>query len=221
MMDVWQSIPNAVLAGPPAGSTEDYVGFRRLVSLDIPMVNPSGGVDYYVDGNTNNTVRDGASWATAYATLTPAMAASHANIALSANRAWARRNRIFCIGDNITENLTTLAQKTDIIGVGQADGQQPGCRLEGNHVIAGTFPGCRFINMQFIASGAGATIMTLVTGQGAAQFIGCRFLVGATCVVGLKATAVTDLVVQDCEFDGTWVTGGFSKTPNMRGMLGP
>jgi len=78
----------------------------------------NGGQVYYVDGNVINDSGDGTSWATAYQKLSTAMAASHANIGLASNRAWAARNIIYVRGDEITEDFTAMAQKTDIIGVG-------------------------------------------------------------------------------------------------------
>ena len=113
--------------------------------------NPSGGKDYFVDGNTQNTIQDGATWATAFDTLAEALAASHARIGTAAYRSWAVRNRIFVVGDALVEDLTALAQKTDVIGVGQCDGFGPGARIQGNHVIGTTsYAGCRLINLAFL-----------------------------------------------------------------------
>ena len=172
--------------------------------------NPSGGADYYVDGNTVNTVQDGASWATAFDTVAEALAASHARIGTSAFRSWAVRNRIFCVGDALVEDLTKLAQKTDVIGVGQCDGQGPGARIQGNHVIdTGAYIGCRFFNVAFLDNDATGTILTVPQQSGALELHNCNFLTGTATVIGLQLTAVTDALVANCRFLGSW-TSSFS-----------
>ena len=47
------------------------------------------GEVYFVDGNKTDDSGDGSTWDDAYKYLSTAMAASHANIALTANRNWA------------------------------------------------------------------------------------------------------------------------------------
>lgn len=165
---------------------------------------------YFVDGNTNNTVQDGASWATAFDNLAEALVASHAYIGNSTYRAWAKRNVIYVVGDALDEDLTKLAQKTDVIGLGTCDGFGPGARIRGNHVIdTGAYIGCRLINLAFLDYDATGTILTLVNQNAAVQLLGCDFLSGTATVVGLLATAVTDLIVRGCRFLGSW-TSSFS-----------
>ena len=103
-------------------------------------------------------------------------------------------------GDAIDEDLTKLAPKTDVIGVGSYNaGTQ--CGLIGNHVIAGTYQGCRFFNFRFDEVDTGI-VWTLVTGQTGAQFINCVWVSRSTNpTIGLKATAVYGLGVIDCQFE--------------------
>lgn len=167
------------------------------------------GVVYFVDANAGVDTNDGLSWETCFKTLTVAMAASHANIAASSS-GWANRNKIYYKGDNneaSKETLTTLAQKTDIIGVGSYD-HNPFPILIGNHVIVGSFMGCRFINMGFQSLAAGGVIMTVPTTVSGMEFIGCSFY-GSTAVVATKAilaTAVEMLKISGCRFIGRYST---------------
>lgn len=174
-----------------------------------------GGLDseykrtFYVDVNAGTTGGDGSSWGSAMKTLTVALAASKADIAASA-RGWAGRNRIFYQGDNDEahkETLTTLADKTDIIGVGSYD-HNAYPMLVGAHVIAGAFMGCRFINMGFKSLAAGGVIFTLVTAQSGIEFINCNFNGDSTVAgtIGLLATAVEQLKVSGCRFKGAFST---------------
>jgi len=68
-------------------------------SVRVPAADPSGRI-YYVDGN-KSSAGNGSSWDDAYNTLSAAMAASHANIAVASRRAWATRNTIYVIADAI------------------------------------------------------------------------------------------------------------------------
>ena len=169
----------------------------------------STGNDFYVDVNYGSDSNDGSSWDTAFKTLTKAMAVSHTDIAADAS-GWANRNRIFYKGDNneaSAETLITLAQKTDIIGVGSYDGN-PFPILIGNHVIAGAFMGTRFYNMGFQSPAAGGVLMTLVTAQSSIAFHGCTFIGSSATAgtIGLLATAVGRLTVKGCRFQGKFST---------------
>ena len=148
--------------------------------------NPSGAQDYFVDGNVSVT-GDGLSWTSAFKTLAEAIAASNISIALSANRWWARRNRIFVCGDQeINEDLTVLPEKCDIIGVGTD--LLPFPRIIGNHTIAVAKVGVRMINLGFIAEGTG-DLLVLPAGCHGFQMIGC-FMHPAT--TSTKALEITD-----------------------------
>ena len=128
------------------------------------------------------------------------MALSHADIARSSDRQWAARNTIYVKGDSITEDLTALAQKTDIIGVGSDDAwARP--TLKGTIAVASTtnYMGCRFFNMRFADDDAGGVLVD-VDGQTGLCFINCAFDVQATDTVGLKASDASWLTVKDCWF---------------------
>ncbi len=165
------------------------------------------GIVYYVDGNAGADTNDGLSWEYAFKTLAVALAASHANIAAGAS-GWANRNRIYIKGDSFEEDLTKLAQKTDIIGVGSCD-HHPEARIIGNHVIGTTsYMGCRFINVNFKSGAAGGVIITLPTEQSGITFEGC-FFDGRSTVAATKAilaTAVEQLTIRNCRFVGKFST---------------
>lgn len=170
----------------------------------------STGTSYFVDCNAGNDANDGFSWETAFKTLSAALAASHANIAAGA-AGWANRNRIFFKGDQTAtaegENLTALAQKTDIIGVGSTDWKAKP-QLIGNHVIANTvsYMGCRFINMMFKGPVATGGDIFTITGQHGIAFIGCEFMGDSTtpATAAILSTAGVGLVVDRCVFKGAF-----------------
>lgn len=180
-----------------------------------PGANPHGGMDYFVDGNASAS-GEGTSWGkggfSPYKTLAEAIAASNTSIALSANRWWARRNRIFCCGDALDETLTQLPTKCDIIGVGSYDGYTR-CGLSGNHSSAAECYGTRFFNMHFLADATASAIFTLAGANSASgvQFHDCCFdgTLG-TVTSGILATAMPFLGVFDCEFKGAFATSYIS-----------
>ena len=172
----------------------------------IPTGSEIGANDYYVDGNVAST-GDG-TLLSPFSTLAEAIAASNTSIGLAANRWWARRNRIFIMGDTLTEDLTQLPTKCDVIGVGSYDANtQPG--LYGHHSSALETYGTRFINIWFKAKAHASPIFTLAGANSASgiQFLGCTFdgTLG-TMTSAILATAVPRLHVIDCDFTGTFVT---------------
>lgn len=174
---------------------------------DIAAGGGSIGTTYYVDGNAGSDANDGLSWEYAFKTLAVALAASHAKIAADST-GWASRNRIFIKGDSFEEDLTKLAQKTDIIGVGSCD-HHPQARIIGNHVIGTTsYMGCRFFNVAFKAKAAGGVIMTLPTEQSGISFINCFFDGRSTTAAtkAILATAVEQLTIEGCRFVGKFST---------------
>jgi len=177
--------------------------YLQAIAGDMGVV----GTSYFVDGNAGADGNDGASWGTAFKTLAKALAVSHANIAADAT-GWASRNRIYIKGDSLEEDLTALAQKTDIIGVGSCD-HHPQARIIGNHSIGTTsYMGCRFINVAFKAKAAGGVVMTLPTEQSGISFLGC-FFDGRSATPATKAiaaTAVEQLTIQGCRFVGKYST---------------
>lgn len=166
----------------------------------------SVGTTYYVDGNAGADTNDGLSWENAFKTLAVALAASHANIA-AGSTGWASRNRIFVKGDQLAENLTKFAQKTDVIGVGSMDWRSK-ASIKGNHVVPNTvsYMGCRFINMEFTGPTAvGGDIITM-TSQHGIEFIDCSFRGNSTtaATAAVIATACVDLAFRGCQFTGAF-----------------
>jgi len=199
----------------PAGTTLE---FKTGAAAIFP--NPSGGQDYYVDLNIASTVtQDGLSWATAYDTIAEAIAASNISIALTANRWWARRNRIFVCGDGITESLTVLPEKTDIIGVGSD--LHPFPRVWGNHTIALATVGVRFINMGFVASGTG-DLFVIPAGCHGLQFLGCRMEPVTTSTKALEITSSAHVRIIDNHItvDSGNMANIFAMGISMEGIVG-
>lgn len=129
---------------------------------------PKAGT-YYVDLNV--AASGSGSPDHPYSNIAAAITASNTSIGLASNRWWARRNRIFVCGDGITENLTVLPEKCDIIGVGSD--LVPFPRIIGTHVIAAAKVGCRFIDMGFDITGTGVGI-DLPAGCHGFQILGGR-----------------------------------------------
>ena len=170
----------------------------------------SGGTVYYVDGNKLTAGTGTGGWNNAFNTLSAAMAASHANIAVSARRAWATRNTIYVRADAITEDITALAQKTDIIGVGSDDAFEKALII-GTWIIPDTvsYAGCHFYNMKFYDDGAGGALMDIDT-QAGLEFHGCVFNANATDTIGLQVEECQNLKVIGCEFSDQGTNGGFT-----------
>ncbi len=166
--------------------------------------NPTGAADYFVDGNVSAT--GSGTIDSPFSTLAEAIAASDANIALAANRWWARRNRIFVMGDTLTEDLVKFPTKCDVIGLGSYDANdKPG--LYGHHAPVGEAYGTRFFNIHFRGKAHASPIITLTNAAGGIKVIGCTFdgTLG-TMTSGILATACPFLEVLDCDFVGTFAT---------------
>ena len=188
-----------------------YIG-GLAVNIQATPINPTSiptvgnaelqGDIWYVDGNRLNNSGDGKTWASAYKLLATAMAASHADIARSSDRQWAARNTIYVKGDSLDEDLTKLAQKTDIVGVGSCH-QHPRPRLEGNHVIeaqtTAEYLGCRFFNIEFYCGTAGV-IMTIPANQNGTIFQDCVFNGNSIATIGIQLTSTHDTEVNNCRF---------------------
>ena len=167
------------------------------------------GVNYYVDGNVSATGQ-GNSWDSPFSTLAEACTASHAEIALSANRHWARRNTIWVMGDTLTEDLVAFPQKTDIIGVGSYDANKmPG--ITGTHAPVNTAYGTRFYNIWWKGEAAANPIITLTSACVGVEFLGCMFdgVVG-TVTSGILNTASSNMRVVGCQFMGAFATSNIS-----------
>ncbi|HOO91415.1 MAG TPA: hypothetical protein PLA74_11385, partial [Syntrophales bacterium] len=164
---------------------------------------PKGGV-YYVDGNVAATGNGSPDHP--YLTLAEAIAASDTAIALSANRWWARRNRIYACGDTLTEDLVKFPTKCDVIGCGSYDGNTQ-LGLYGHHAPVGESYGTRFFNIHLKAKAHASPVITLTNATSGFQLHGCTFdgTLG-TMTSGILATASPFLVVNDCDFVGTFAT---------------
>lgn len=170
----------------------------------IQYANPTGAADYYVDGNVSATGEGTID--SPYSTLAEAIASSDISIALTANRWWARRNRIFVMGDTLTEDLVKFPTKCDVIGLGSYDANtMPG--LYGHHAPIGEAYGTRFLNIHFRAKAHASPVVTLTNAAGGVKFIASAFdgTLG-TMTSGILATACPFLEVIDCDFFGTFVT---------------
>jgi len=171
-------------------------GLATVTAADIAAAafgaNPYGGEDYFVDGNASSDNFDGLDWTTPKQILSSAITLSNASIVAAANRWWARRNRIFVCGDQeITEDLTILPEKCDIIGTGFDIEAMP--RITGNHDIAavatGKAYGTRFINCGFVPTSAATPILTLGTGMMGVAFYSCLMwptVTGCTIAISLE-----------------------------------
>lgn len=192
----------------------DKIGGGNVLTIarDMAYLNDQRyAVTYYVDGNTTNTTLDGKTWATAFDSIADGLAAADDFMGLAANRAWAKRARVYVVGDALEEDLTALAEKTDVIGLGQCDGFF-GARIKGNHVIGSTsYAGCRLFNLSFLDADAGGVILTIPTQQSGIELHGCTFLpanVSSTpTTVGLLVTASAYFRAYNCEFAGEWDSG--------------
>ncbi len=178
----------------------------------LVAVNPSGGQDYFVDGNVAVT-GDGLSWKSPFKTLVEAIAASNASIASSDNRWWARRNRIFLCDDENVADLVAFPAKCDVIGVGSFDANTKP-RISGNHApVNASNYGCRFINVWFLGKSAAAPIVTLTNATSGQQFINCTFQCGTGSTKNtsaILATASPFMKVIGCDFHGPFTTSYIS-----------
>jgi len=166
---------------------------------------------YYVDSNGGADTNDGLSWDTAYKKLSIALAASHANITAD-SKGYAARNVIFFKGDQTKtaegENLTALAQKTDIIGVGSTDWKSKP-QLIGNVLVAATvsYMGCRFINVMFKGPVLVGGDIVKLTGQHGIEFINCEFMADSTTAATGAITGIgcVGLAIRGCLFKGAFL----------------
>lgn len=158
--------------------------------------NPTGAADYFVDLNVSATGEGSIN--DPFATLAEAITANNTSIGLTANRWWARRNRIYVMGDGITESLTVLPEKCDIIGCGSD--LYPFPRVTGVHTIALAKVGCRFINMGFQATGTDH-LLTAVAACHGLSFLGCVFTAAtAGNTLALELTNCAHVRIQGCKF---------------------
>ena len=188
---------------------------------DFLMVNdyegPKAG-KYYVDLNVAAT--GSGSPDHPFATIAEAITASNTSIGLAANRWWARRNKIYVCGDGITESLTVLPEKCDIIGCGSD--LYPFPRIIGRHVIAAAAVGTRFINMGFQANNA-TDLITIPAACHGLQLLNCLFVPKASgTTIGLKITDTACMKISGCSFQigGGTMANIFGTAISLLGTVG-
>lgn len=154
---------------------------------------------FYVDGNVVSS-GNGLSWLSAVKTLAEGLAMAHAYMSTSGNRAWAQRATVYCCGDDLTEDLVILAEKTDVVGVGTSSGWDM-CGLIGNHVPVTTNTwACRFYNIHFSATTAGI-IWDLTAPSHGIKFIDCEFEGrGPAHTHAIRATVVQQMEIAGCRW---------------------
>jgi len=166
---------------------------------------------YMVDSNAGVDTNDGMSWESCVKKMSIAMALSHADIAAADKLGYAARNVILFKGDQTAtaegEDLTKLAQKTDVIGIGSTDWKDKP-QLIGNIVVGATtsYMGCKFHNIMFKGPVlVGGDIITL-TGQHGISFNNCEFMADSTtaATAAVLATACVGLEFRKCVTKGAF-----------------
>ncbi len=156
---------------------------------------------FYVDGNVVSS-GNGLGWLSAFKTLAEGLLAAHTYQGTSGNRAWAHRAVVYVAGDDLDEDLTLLAEKSDVIGVGSANTKH-GPRLYGNHTIQASatdnYNGCAFYNITFTPQAAGI-VMDIPTGHHGIEWHKCFFEWAASSVTGIRITACNDSWIDSCRF---------------------
>jgi len=176
---------------------------RAGIGTLLGRLAPAGYV-FYVDGNLGDDDNDGSSWGSSFQTLAVALAASNTAIG-SGEFGWTSRNRIYAKGDDFTEDLVLLSQKTNVIGVGSFD-QWSKPALIGNHIPVGTTCGLgtHFYNFHMKAPAAGGDIWTLGSAVSSFGLYNCTVDAQSTTAAtgGVVATASPFLQLHGNEFVG-------------------
>lgn len=166
---------------------------------------------FYCDGNVVSS-GNGLGWLSAFKTLAEGLAAAHTYMSTSGNRAWAQRATVYCCADNFTEDLTTFAEKSDIIGVGSTN-QFARPRIEGTHVLVATssdtYHGCHWHNVEWYGAAAGI-IVDLPADQNGQGFYDCVWQSVDAATIGLRAVQSHDMEVVGCRFIPNTSGVGFS-----------
>jgi hypothetical protein len=181
---------------------KSLVNYIDNLGMGVEARGAIGGTVYYVEGNSGNDARDGKSIDTAFKTLACALAASHADMARRAR--WARRNTIYVFGDSLTEDLTKMAQKTDIVGLGSCDYLHTARLIGAHHIGDVGYDGCRWINMGFKGTAAACDMFILNNYHNGTAFLNCDFNgdTAAAALAAIVATATESLTIKGCVFDG-------------------
>jgi len=175
------------------GSNGPFWGSRSMLNSSFAP-DPSGNC-FYVDANVVSG-GNGLSWDEAKKTIATGLAQSHADISLSANRAWARRNTVYYCGDSISETLILAAEKTDLIGVGSDVGSTP--KITGNFTIGTARSSFRIINMGFVPTTT-APVLTFPSGMHGWELHHVKLfkVEGVTNSAMLLSTDCRDFVMKD------------------------
>lgn len=184
-----------------------------ISSFGVPILGGSqdiSGNTWFVDGNMGNDGNEGIEWNEAFKTLAYAFSVSHADIARSDQKHWARRNTIYIAGDQFEETLIAFPQKTDIIGLG-SDSGFPMAGIKGNHAPVNSAMGVRLFNIHFIPKTA-APIVTLVSTSGNVEFHGVNLDASgdAIATTAITSTACARLIVEDSQIGGVGSGTSFS-----------
>jgi len=173
----------------------------------------SGGAPsvFYVDGNVVSS-GNGLGWLSAFKTVEEGLLAAHTYQSTSGNRAWSHRATVYVVGDELVEDLTVFAEKSDIIGVGSTN-QHFGPRIDGTHVLVATssdtYHGCRFFGIEFYGAAAGI-IVDIPADQNGICFHGCKFSAVDGATIGIRNTTAQDMKITDCYFDPNTSGTGFA-----------
>lgn len=175
------------------GEGGPYFNGQRILPHAFPP-DPSG-VSFYVDANVA-AAGDGSSWDEAFSLIASGLAAADAQIGLSANRAWAKRNTVYYCGDYVSEALVLAAEKTDLIGVGSDVGSFP--RVVGPFTIGTAVPSFRIINMGFMPTST-APAITFPSGMHGWElhFVTLYKNTSYVCTAQLLSTDSRDFVMQN------------------------
>jgi len=157
--------------------------------------NPSGADDFWMDLNVAYTGDGSRDYP--FSTVEEAIAASNVSIGLKENRWWARRNRIFVMGDEINEDITVLPEKCDIIGVGTDFAPYP--RFMHSWAIAAAKKGVRFINLGWMNDAADVAL-ALPVGSHGNELWYCHFIRETAGTHGLTIVTSANIKIIGCEF---------------------
>ena len=181
-------VKKLIETGQPIGL---YNILKQLQTLGVSV----GGDVYFVDATNGSDTNNGASWATAFATLAYAITKSNLSVVEHVDG----RNTILLRGALFAEDLTVPPIKCDVIGVGSSD-EQNKVKITGEHAWTGsaTNESSGFYNIEFQNDGT-AEIFTVATPSGL-YFENCIFTAEAACTGAILLTGATgnDFVMKNC-----------------------
>jgi len=184
-------IKKSIEQGFAGGLYDILTGLNNLGGAMLPVQ----GKTYYVHPGGNGT--DGLSWDNAFTTLTAAFAVS--NTDRDADGGSYGRNRIYISsGADITEDLTTMPKRCDVIGVGCASGP---LTIIGDCHIAAATPDTHWYNIRFWCDQASSPVFTAPAGCNGLEFHGCWLQNGDgnSATAGLKLGNCIDGKIIGCK----------------------